>query len=104
MWSRRWIVATITLGAGIIAIIFALLIPETYRAEALVAPDDPDRAGSLSALAAKYGGLASLAGIDLRDQSVDRTALALEILKSQKFLTELVDDHEILEDLMAADG
>jgi uncharacterized protein involved in exopolysaccharide biosynthesis len=81
LWSRNWIIATITLGAAIIAIIFALLIPDAYRAEVSVAPDDPDRAGGLSALASQYGGLASLAGIDLTDQSVDRIALALEILK-----------------------
>ena len=104
VWSRRWIIATITLGAAIIAIVFALLIPDTYRAEALVAPDDPDRAGGLSALASQCGGMASLAGIDLTDQSVDRTALALEIPKSRKFLTEFLDDHEIPVDLMAVDG
>lgn len=104
LWSRKWIIATITLGAAIIAIVFALLIPDTYRAEAFVAPDDPDRAGGLSALASQYGGLASLAGIDLTEQSVDRTALALEILKSRKFLTEFLDDHETLVGLMAVGG
>ena len=70
------------MGVAIIAIIFALLIPDTYRAEALVAPDDSDRAGGLSSLAAQYGGLAGLAGIDLADQSVDRTALALAAVDS----------------------
>jgi uncharacterized protein involved in exopolysaccharide biosynthesis len=104
LWSRKWIVATITLGAGIIAIIFALLIPDTYRAEALLAPDDPNRAGGLSSLEAQYGGLASLAGIDLGDSADDRTDLALEILKSRRFLTEFIDGHEILVDLMAVDG
>lgn len=82
LWSRNWIIATITLGAAIIAIIFALLIPDAYRAEVSVAPDDPDIAGGLSALASQYGGLASLAGIDLTDQSVDRTALALAAVDS----------------------
>jgi uncharacterized protein involved in exopolysaccharide biosynthesis len=94
----------ITLTSAVISVIVALLIPNTYRAEALLAPDDPDRAGGLSALAAQYGGLASLAGINLGDRSVDRTDLALEILKSRQFLRIFIEHHEILVDLMAVDG
>ena len=104
LWSRKWIIVGITFASAIAAIAVALLLPNTYRAEALLAPDDPDRAGGLSSLAAQYGGLASLAGIDLGGKSVDRTDLALEILKSRKFITEFVNDHEILVDLMAVDG
>jgi uncharacterized protein involved in exopolysaccharide biosynthesis len=104
LWSRNWTIVAITLTSAVISVIVALLIPNTYRAEALLAPDDPDRAGGLSALAAQYGGLASLAGINLGDRSVDRTDLALEILKSRQFLRIFIEHHEILVDLMAVDG
>jgi hypothetical protein len=73
LWSRNWTIVAITMTSAVILVIVALLIPDTYRAEALLAPDDPDRARGLSSLAAQYGGLASLAGINLGDRSVDRT-------------------------------
>jgi len=58
----------------------------------------------LSALAAQYGGLASLAGITLGSGSSDKTALGLEILKSRKFVSNFIEHHDILVPLMAVEG
>ena len=104
LWAGKWLIGGITSAATILSIIVALLLPDIYRAEALLAPNDQDRAGGLSALAAQYGGLASLAGIDLGTGATDKTALALEILKSRKFISEFVARHDILVPLVAAKG
>jgi len=85
-------------------VIVALLLPNIYRAEALLAPNQVEGAGGLSALAAQYSGLASLAGLNLGSGSSDNTALGLEILKSRKFVSEFIERHELLVPLMAADG
>ena len=58
----------------------------------------------MSALAAQYGGLASLAGINLGDDSANKAALGLEILKSRKFISEFIERHELLVPLMASKG
>ena len=87
LWAGKWLIVGITFAVTLIAIIVSLMLPNIYRAEALLAPNDQDRAGGLSALAAQYGGLASLAGIDLSSGSNDKTALGLEILKSRKFIS-----------------
>jgi uncharacterized protein involved in exopolysaccharide biosynthesis len=102
LWAGRWLIGGSTFAVAVIAVIVALMLPNIYRAEALLAPNDQEGATGLSALAAQYGGLASLAGIDLGAGSSDKTALGLEILKSRKFISEFIERHDILVPLMAA--
>jgi len=104
LWAGKWIIGSITLGAIVITVIVTLILPNVYRAEALLAPNDQDSAGGLSSLAAQYGGLASLAGINLSTGGSDNTALGLEILQSRKFISDFVVRHDILVPLIAADG
>ena len=104
LWAGKWLIGGITFVATVIAVVVTLMMPNIYRAEALLAPNDQERAGGLSALAAQYGGLASLAGINLGGGSADKTALGLEVLKSRKFFAEFIERHDILAPLMAAEG
>ena len=104
LWAGKWLICGITFVAAVIAVVVALMLPNIYRAEALLAPNDQEGAGGLSALAAQYGGLASLAGINLSSGSADKTALGLEVLKSRKFISEFIEHHDILVPLMAAKG
>ena len=104
LWAGKLLIGGITFAVAVIAIAVALMLPNIYRAEALLAPNDQDGAGGLSALAAQYGGLASLAGINLRPGTADKTSLGLEILKSRKFITKFVESHNILVQLMAVEG
>jgi uncharacterized protein involved in exopolysaccharide biosynthesis len=104
LWAGKWLIGAITVAAAIVSIIVALMLPNIYRAEALLAPNDQEGAGGLSALASQYGGLASLAGINLGGGQADKTALGLEILKSRKFISEFIERHDILVPLMAAKG
>lgn len=104
LWAGRWLISSITFAVSLIAVVVVLILPNVYRAEALLAPNDQEGVGGLSALAAQYGGLASLAGIDLKAGSTDKTALGLEVLKSRKFISEFIERHEILVPLMASDG
>jgi len=103
-WSGKWLIGGLTFVATVVAVIFALLLPNIYRAEALLVPNQDDPSSNASALAAQYGGLASLARINVGNGAPDRTALGLEILKSRKFISEFVERHDILVPLMAATG
>lgn len=102
LWAGKWLIGGITFAAALIAVVVALMLPNIYRAEALLAPNDQEGAGGLSALAAQYGGLASLAGINLSAGSTDKIALGLEVSKSRKFISEFIQRHDILVPLMAA--
>ena len=102
LWAGKWLIGSVTCLSTVVAIVVTFLSPDIYRAEALLAPNDQDRAGGLSALAAQYGGLASLAGIELGSAQADKTVLGLEILQSRKFISDFVERHDILVPLMAA--
>ena len=104
LWAGKWLVGGVTFGVAVIAVIIALMLPNIYRAEALLAPNDREATGGLSALAAQYGGLASLTGLDLGGGQADKTALGLEVLKSRKFISDFVERHDLLVPLMAAEG
>lgn len=104
LWAGRWLIGGVTVAAAVISVIVTLMLPNIYRAEALLAPNDQEGAGSLSALATQYSGLASLAGISLSEGKADKTVLGLEVLKSRRFISEFIERHDILVPLIAAEG
>ena len=104
LWVGKWLIGSIIFAATVISVIVALMLPNIYRAEALLTPNDQEGAGELSALAAQYGGLASLAGINLRGGRADKMTLGLEVLKSRKFISDFIARRDILVPLIAAKG
>ncbi len=104
VWAGKWIVAAITIAVALASVAIALSMPNVYVAEARLAPNERSAPGAMASLAAQYGGLAGLAGIDLNAGSVDKTALSIEVLTSRKFLTEFVERRSILVPLMASAG
>ncbi|MFT4634820.1 MAG: hypothetical protein ACI9OI_000608 [Chitinophagales bacterium] len=104
LWDGKWWIAGITAVASIIAVVFALSLPNIYQSEALLAPASSS-SGGLGGLAKQYGGLASLAGISLPgDGSGDKTVLGLEVMKSRRFIAEFIEHHDLLVPLMASSG
>ena len=104
LWEGKTQIAAITSVFAIASIVIALMLPNIYRSEALLAPVAESQGGGLSALAGQFGGLASIAGINLSDGGTDPTAIALEVVKSRRFIKTFIDNHELLVPLMAADG
>ena len=78
-------------------------MPNIYQSTAILAPKSDGGTGGLSRLASQYGGLASLAGINLGGLGGDgmsKPAIALEKMKSLSFFKlHLYED--LLVDLMA---
>ncbi|MFG0454079.1 Wzz/FepE/Etk N-terminal domain-containing protein [Shewanella mangrovisoli] len=103
IWKGKWLIIAITTVFAIASVVFAVLQPNIYKSEALLAPASEEQGGGLSALASQFGGLASLAGVNLGAKgSTDKTQLAIEVLKSRQFTSEFIQKHNILADLMAA--
>ena len=104
LWQGKFQIAGITAVFAIASVIIALMLPNIYRSEALLAPAAESQGGGLSALAGQFGGLASIAGINLSDGATDLTAVALEVLRSRRFVKSFINKHQLLMPLMAADG
>ncbi|MFQ2011530.1 Wzz/FepE/Etk N-terminal domain-containing protein [Aeromonas veronii] len=102
LWRGKWWIVASTLVGVVIAVIFALSLPNIYRSEALLAPSTEQQGGGLAAMAAQFGGLASLAGVNLSGGGgPDKTAIAVEIGKSRQFLSHFVRRHQLEVPLMA---
>ena len=104
IWAGKFTIIIISMIFAVASVFFALSKPNIYKASAILAPASSEGgAGGLGALAGQFGGLASMAGISLGGGgSVDKTALALEIIKSRSFIEGFIAKHDLLVPLMAS--
>lgn len=72
---------------------YALLAPEIYKAETLLAPVKEEKAGVPSALS-QFGGLAAMAGISIPGDTDKEKVVAT--LKSRKFITRFLSEKDLL--------
>lgn len=64
--------------AAILSVVIALSLPIRYKSTAFIIESEP-------VSNSKLGGMAGLVGIDLGGQDANKTAVALQVLKSRKF-------------------
>ncbi|HDS1210618.1 TPA: LPS O-antigen length regulator [Shewanella algae] len=105
IWQGKWLIAGVTLVFAVASVVIALMLPNIYKSEVLLAPASEEQgAGGLAGLASQFGGLASMAGINLGGKGgTDKTQLAIEVLKSRQFIGDFIEKHQILPELMAID-
>ena len=105
LWEGKLTIALVTALSAVISVSVALYLPNKYTSEALLAPRaEGGVGGGLGQLASQYGGLASLAGINIGGLGEGgKTAIAIEMLKSREFFGEYLYDH-VLVDLLAAES
>lgn len=106
LWRGKYLVLGFTVIAAVTSVVTVLLLPNIYRAEALLVPAKLDNSNDLGALANQFGGIANIVGIDLQQQNgVSETDYALELARSRKFLSEFIESNEdFLVELMAVEA
>lgn len=102
IWQGKWLIIAITALFAVASVVYAINQPNIYKSEALLAPAEQEGSGGLAGLAGQFGGLASLAGVNLGGGSSNKAQLAIEVLKSRQFTSDFIQKHNILSDLMAA--
>jgi uncharacterized protein involved in exopolysaccharide biosynthesis len=102
LWLGKWRIIGITFLFTVGAVIWALSMPNKYKAEVVLAPAQKD--GGISSLAEQYGGLAAMAGINLgRGQSSDIDQ-AIALVKSRPFLEAFLEKYDIKPEIVAVKG
>lgn len=103
IWAGKFIIIAITAVFAIASVLYALSKPDVYKASVLLSPvSSQGGSGGLGALAGQFGGLASLAGINLSGGGGDQTSIALATLESRSFIENFIKKHDLLVPLMAA--
>jgi len=97
IWINRILIIAFPLLVGTITALYSLTLPNMYRAEILLASSE----SSGQSPTAAQSGLAAVAGINLSSGTDEKTLIAIETLKSRKFISEFLIRHEALPALMA---
>lgn len=104
LFNGKWIIVCITGFFSILSVLIALSLPNIYKAQVLLAPAMNEQPSGLGALTGQFGGLASLAGIELGGSDTGKTVMALQVLQSRQFIGDFVTKHDVLTSLMAVEG
>lgn len=103
LWRGKWIIIAFTAVFAVTSVFYALSLPNMYKSTAVLAPADSSGSG-ISNLAGQFGGLASLAGINLGGGGSNKTAEALQIIQSWAFVEEFIEEQNIAPQVFAAKG
>ncbi len=105
IWDGKWLIISIATVFVIASVLYALWLPNEYKSTVLLAPASSSSSSSLSKLAGQFGGLASLAGINIGSGGVeDKSILAMEIIKTWGFLETFIKDNNVEVEVFAAKG
>jgi len=99
IWSGKWIIIAVVTVCFLVALGYAIKLPNIYKSEVLLSPVSED---SNMRLSGQLGGLAALAGVNVGGGAGDKTTLALEILKSRDFIGRFIQKYDLFAPVMAA--
>jgi uncharacterized protein involved in exopolysaccharide biosynthesis len=99
VWDHRIQVAIVTMLFTLLALFFALTATPLYRATVIVTEVHESGLSTEGGLAGEFGGLASLAGIDLQGSHPERQA----VLRSRHLVEEFVKRPDVLPSLIAGE-
>ena len=103
LWAGKVKIIAITAMFAVASVIYALSVPNQYKATALLAPAQSD-GGGLSGALGQLGGLASLAGVSLGGGESGEAQIAQEIMKSWSYIEGFIADNNIAVEVYAAEG
>jgi uncharacterized protein involved in exopolysaccharide biosynthesis len=94
VWSGKWLVVLASFALAVLAVLASFLITPEYRSQAVLSPVGSSSGGGLAALAGQFGGLASLAGLNLGAE--DNVAESIAILKSRALTERFIRERNLL--------
>lgn len=100
VWQGKFFIISFVCVIAAISIFYSLSLKNIYKSEVLIAPSGQQQGSSM--LSGQLGGLAALAGVNIGgSNSIDKTTLAIETMKSRHFISSFIEKHNILVELMA---
>ena len=103
LWSYKLLVILITTLFAVSSVFYALSLPNKYTSSSTLMISDSSGSDSLSGLSSQYGGLASLAGVNIpSSSSKNKSIYAKETIKSRDFVKHLISFDDVLINIMAA--
>jgi uncharacterized protein involved in exopolysaccharide biosynthesis len=101
LWAGKVRIIAITAIFTFASVIYALSLPNQYKATVLLAPSQSSSSG-LSGALGQLGGLASLAGVSIGGGESNEAQLAQEIMKSWGFIEGFIAENNLAVEVYAA--
>lgn len=101
-WKSKVLLLSFTIFCSICGFLYANSQPDIYTSSTTLAPSSSENDSALNSITSQFGGLASLAGVNLGQSTSNNIDLAIEILKSRRFINDFVEKHKIQVELVAA--
>jgi len=102
MWRYRYLIVSASVLFALIAVYLALTATEIYRAKIVVSEVRDNGLSGASGLASQFGGLASLAGLNLANDGAD--AYAQAVLRSRHLIETFIEQQRLVARLMRKAG
>ena len=103
LWAGRIKIIAITAVFAVASVVYALSVPNQYKATALLSPAQSS-GGGLSGALGQLGGLASLAGVSIGGGESSEAQVAQEIMKSWNFIEGFIKSNDLAVEIYAAEG
>jgi uncharacterized protein involved in exopolysaccharide biosynthesis len=103
LWAGSLKIISITAVFAFVSVIYALSVPDQYKATVQLAPAQSD-SSNLSGALGQLGGLASLAGVSVGGGESSEAQIAQEIMKSWSFIEGFIAENNIAVEVYAAEG
>lgn len=88
--KKRKVISLATIGAAIVFFLVSLILDDTYRSNAILAPAMEGGSGQYLSLASNFGALDALAGLGLGEGN-DENTQAYALLTSRVFITKFIN-------------
>ena len=95
VWDNKWLIVFFIFMGSAVGVGIALTATPRYRAEMLISSVNSGSSSSGSALRSQFGGLASLAGVDLSGGG-GREEESIAILQSRSFIATFITENNLM--------
>ncbi|WP_394228303.1 Wzz/FepE/Etk N-terminal domain-containing protein [Pseudoalteromonas spongiae] len=103
LWQQKLKISFGVILFAVASVFYALSLPNMYRSTVTTVPAESNGSNTLSSIAGQFGGLASLAGVNLGGNDSNLT-ITLETMKSREFLTSLIETYDLKKELFAIES
>lgn len=96
-WKGRWLIVAAAMCCGLVGLGAAVVVKKQYLATVVVSPVSQAQGGGmggLSSIASQFGGLASLAGISIGDDSQKMESIA--VLQSEEITQRFIREKNLM--------
>lgn len=103
LWASKVTIIAITTVFAVASVFYSLSIPNQYKATVSLTSAQQD-SGGLSGALNQFGGLASIAGINIGGSESSKVQITKEIMTSRSFIENFIDANDISAKLGAVIG